>query len=35
MAKGKNAHQVVGAMARECSAFLWAIATQVAGSPKA
>jgi hypothetical protein len=35
MAPGKHAHQVVVAMARECSAFLWAMAKQVAGSPKA
>src|SRR4029434_7037109 len=35
MAKGKHAHQVVVAMARELSAFMWAIAKQVAGSPQA
>ncbi len=35
MAKGKNANQVVVAIARELSAFMWAIAKQVAGSPKA
>jgi transposase len=35
MAKGKNAHQVVVAMARECSAFLWAMATQGVVPPKA
>jgi transposase len=35
MAKGKNAHQVVVAIARELSAFMWAIAQQVAGAPKA
>jgi transposase len=35
MAKGKNANQVVVAIARELSAFMWAMAKQVAGSPKA
>ena len=30
MAKGKNANQVVVAIARELSAFMWAIAKQVA-----
>src|SRR5215471_14632959 len=35
MAKGKNAHPVVVAIARELSAFMWAIAKQVAGAPKA
>ena len=35
MAKGKHANQVVVAMARELSAFMWAIAKQVAGSPNA
>jgi len=35
MAKGKNANQVVVAIAREFSAFMWAIAKEVAGSPKA
>jgi hypothetical protein len=35
MAKGKNAHQVVVAMARECSAFMWAIVKQVVVPPKA
>jgi len=35
MATGKHANQVVVAMAREFSAFMWAIAKQVAGSPKA
>jgi hypothetical protein len=35
MATGKHAKQVVVAIARECSAFLWAIAQQGAGSPKA
>ena len=35
MAKGKNANQVVVAIARELSAFMWAIAKQVAGLPKA
>jgi transposase len=35
MAKGKHANQVVVAIAREFSAFMWAIAQQVAGSPKA
>jgi hypothetical protein len=33
MAKGKNAHQVVVAIARELSAFMGAIAKPVAGSP--
>jgi transposase len=35
MAKGKNANQVVVAMARELRAFMWAIAKQVAVRPKA
>src|SRR5207248_8158996 len=35
MATGKNANQVVVAIARELRAFMWAIAKQVAGSPKA
>jgi transposase len=35
MAKGKNAHQVVGAIARALSAFMWAIAKQVTVPPKA
>ena len=35
MAKGNNAHQVVVAMARELSAFMWASAKQVAVTPKA
>jgi len=35
MAKGKHANQVVVAIARELSAFMWAIAKQVAGSPNA
>lgn len=35
MAKGKHAKQVVVAIARELSAFMWAIAKQVAVSPKA
>jgi transposase len=35
MAKGKHANQVVVAMARELSAFMWAIAKQVAVPPKA
>jgi|RhiMetdeSRZDD1v2_1073273.scaffolds.fasta_scaffold73714_2 transposase len=35
MATGKNAHQVVGAMAREWRAFLWAMATPMAVTPKA
>jgi transposase len=35
MAKGKNANQVGVAIARELSAFMWAIAKQVAGAPKA
>ena len=33
MATGKNAQQVVGAMARELSAFMWAIAQQVSVPP--
>jgi transposase len=33
MAKGKNAHQVVVAIARELSAFMWAIAKQVPVPP--
>ena len=35
MAKGKHAHQVVVAIARAFSAFLWAIAKQVTVPPKA
>jgi hypothetical protein len=35
MATGKNAHQVVVAIARELSAFMWAIAKQVVVPPKA
>jgi transposase len=35
MATGKQAHQVVVAMVRACSAFMWAMAKQVAGSPQA
>ena len=35
MAKGKNANQVVVAIARDLRAFMWAIAKQVAGAPKA
>ena len=35
MAKGKHANQVVVAMARACSAFMWAMAKQVAGAPQA
>jgi hypothetical protein len=35
MATGKHAHQVVVAIARELRACMWAIAKQVAGSPKA
>lgn len=35
MAKGNNAHQVGVAMARELSAFLWAMAKQMAVTPKA
>jgi transposase len=35
MATGKNAHQVVVAIARALSAFMWAMAKQVAGAPKA
>jgi transposase len=35
MAKGKHAHQVVVAIAREWSAFMWAIAKQVTVPPKA
>ena len=34
-AKGKQAHQVVVAMARALRAFMWAMAKQVAGSPQA
>src|SRR6266700_3662704 len=34
LAKGKNAHQVVVAIARELSAFMWAIAKQVTVAPK-
>jgi transposase len=35
MAKGKHAHQVVVAIARELSAFMWAIAKHIAVTPKA
>jgi hypothetical protein len=35
MAKSKNAHQVVGAIARACSAFMGAMAKQVIVPPKA
>jgi transposase len=35
MATGKNANQVVVAIARALSAFMWAMAKQVAGAPKA
>jgi transposase len=35
MAKGKNANQVVVAIARELSAFMWAIAKHLAVTPKA
>ena len=35
MAKGKHANQVVVAIARELSAFMWAIAKQVGVPPKA
>jgi len=35
MAKGKNANQVVVAVARELVGFMWAIAKQVAVPPKA
>jgi hypothetical protein len=35
MATGKNANQVVVAIARELRAFLWAIAKQVAVRPQA
>jgi hypothetical protein len=35
MAQGNNAQQVVVAMARELRAFMWAMAKQVAGAPKA
>ncbi len=35
MAKGKHAPQVVVAIARELSAFMWAIAQHVAVTPKA
>jgi transposase len=35
MAKGKNAHQVVVAIARELSAFMWAMAQHMAVTPKA
>ena len=35
MAKGKNANQVVVAIARELSAFMWAIAKHMAVTPKA
>ena len=35
LAQGKNAHQGVVAMARAWSAFMWAMAQQVAGAPQA
>ena len=35
MAKGKNANQIVVAIARELSAFMWAIAKHMAVTPKA
>jgi hypothetical protein len=35
MATGNNAHQVGVAVARELVGFMWAIAKQVAGPPKA
>src|SRR5215475_10039615 len=35
MAKGKNAHQVVVAIARELRAFMWAMAKHVSVTPKA
>ena len=35
MAKGKNANQVVVAIARDLRAFLWAIAQQIAVTPQA
>jgi hypothetical protein len=35
MAKGKNANQVVVAMARALRAFMWAIAKHIAVTPKA
>ena len=35
MAKGKHANQVVVAIARELSAFMWAIAKHIAVTPKA
>jgi hypothetical protein len=35
MATGKNAHQVVVAIARELRAFMWAIAKHMAVTPKA
>jgi hypothetical protein len=35
MAKGKNAKQVVVAIAREWSAFMWAMAKQGARPPQA
>src|SRR5215470_7353989 len=35
MAKGKNANQVVVAIAREMAAFMWAIAKHIAATPKA
>src|SRR5262249_61715833 len=35
MAKGKNANQVVVAIARALSAFMWAIAKHIAVTPKA
>jgi hypothetical protein len=35
MAKGKNANQVVVAMARELSALMWAIAKHMAVTPEA
>ena len=35
MATGNNAHQVVVAMARACSAVMWAMAKQMAVTPPA
>jgi transposase len=35
IARGKHANQVVVAIARELSAFMWAIAKQIAVTPKA
>jgi hypothetical protein len=35
MAKGKNAHQGVVAIARELRAFMWAIAKHITVTPKA